>query len=110
MSILEETVWLQSLSAAERARFLARLSHNLTVAARVLCHSSAGAEQTIEWVRQLNEVQHRVTSYLAHHHAGDEDTGWISVVVDCVLNPEDSTLLQQTEQAWLFSKGAVSRA
>ena len=103
----DETLWLESLSAASRARFLASLSHNLTVASRVLCHSGASAEQALEWVRLLNEAHHRVSSYLSHFHAGDEDLGWIPVVVESVLASPEPVVLQQAEQAWFHSKTAA---
>jgi len=103
-----EAVWLKSLEAAERARFLAALSHNLTVAVRVLCRSGVNAEQGLEWVRLLNEAHHRVASYLSHHHAGNEDTAWVPVVVEFVLGSNDPVVLQQAQQAWSFAKEGVS--
>jgi hypothetical protein len=108
-SVLSETAWLQSLNATDRARFLASLSHNLTVAVRVLCHSAGPAERTMEWVRLLNEAHHRVSSYLSHYHVGDEDPGWIGVVVEYVLDPKEPVVLQQAEQAWHYSREAVLR-
>ena len=108
-SIQEEAAWLQSLTAADRARFLSSLSHNLTVAVRVLCHSAGAVERTVEWVRLLNEAHHRVSSYLSHYHIGDEEPGWIPVVVDYVLNPKEPVVLQQAAQAWLYSKEALPR-
>ena len=103
-----EAAWLRSLTAVDRARFLAFLSHNLTVAVRVLCHAQS-TEQGLEWVRLLNEAHHRVASYLSHYHAGDEDPRWIEAVVDYVFDHKDPVVLQQIEQAWRYSKEAASR-
>lgn len=107
-SIQSETGWLQSLSPAERARFLSSLSHNLTIAIRVLCHSQGAPEQTVELVRRLNEAHHRVSSYLAHYHIGDENVGWIGAVVEYVLDAKDPVVLQQAEQAWSYARKVVS--
>jgi hypothetical protein len=108
VSITSEARWLQSLSPAERARFLSSLSHNLTVAVRVLCHSAGPSEQTVEWVRRLNEAHHRVSSYLSHYHIGDEDVGWIPAVVEYVFNSEDAVLLQQAQEAWSYARKVFS--
>ena len=105
----DETVWLQSLSATERARFLAFLSHNLTVAVRVLCHGDGSAEQNLDRLRVLNEAHHRVSSYLLHFHSGDEDRGWIPAVVEYVLDPKDPVVLQQAQHAWFYARKALSR-
>src|SRR5215813_3284599 len=94
LSVHDETAWLRSLSAAHRARFLASLSHNLTVAVRVLCHTEP-VEQSIAWVCRLNEAHHRVSSYLSHYHVGDEDPGWIDTVVEHVFDSEELVVLQQ---------------
>jgi ABC-type transport system involved in cytochrome bd biosynthesis fused ATPase/permease subunit len=104
LNVTSEAIWLQSLNSAERARFLASLSHNLTVATRVLCHSNSNANEVLEWVRLINEISHRVTSYLSHYHAGDEDHGWVSVVVEYVLSSQDATVYQHAQQAWSHTK------
>ena len=91
---------------AERTRFLSILSHNLTVAARVLCLSDSSSDVRLEQMRLLNEVQHRVTSYLLHWHAGDEDLRGLPVVVGYVFDASDPAVLQQTEQAWAFTKAS----
>lgn len=103
----DETLWLQSLTVEARARFLASLSHNLTIATRVLCHSDVNAQEALEWVRLTNEISHRVTSYLTHHHAGDEDPGWIPCVVNYVLGSQDPVVHQQAEQAWGYAKKCI---
>ena len=109
-NIRQEALWLQSLSAAERARFLAALGHNLSVATRALCHSGAEAKEALEWVRVPNEVSHRVTSYLSHHHAGDEDPGWVPVVVEYVLGSQVPIVHQYAQQAWSHAKQMPSNA
>ena len=106
--IREEVAWLQGLGTGDRARFLADLSHNITIAIRVLCHSSGSADRVVECVRILNEAHHRVASYLSHHHMGDEDASWIPAVVGYVFNSKDPVVLQQVEQAWHYSRSSMS--
>src|SRR5262245_15137917 len=103
-----EAAWLRSLSAARRARFLAWLSHNLTIGVRVLCHAES-AEEGMAWVRQLNEAHHLVSSYLSHYHVGDENPVWIDAVVEYVLDPKEPVVRQQAEQAWHYAKQALLR-
>jgi hypothetical protein len=110
LSVQDESAWLESLSVENRALFLASLSHGLTIGVRVLCHCGETLEQALEWVRLLNEANHRVAGYLFHHHIGDEDTGWLPAVVTGVLSCTEPTISQQAEQAWSYAKGAVLRA
>ena len=105
----DETAWLQSLGATERARFFALLSHNLTVALRVLCHGDGSAEQNLVRIRLLNEAHHRVSSYLLHFHVDDEDRSWIPAVVEYVLDPKEPAVLQQAQHAWFHARKALSR-
>ena len=95
-----EAAWLRTLSSQERARFLAWLSHNLTIAGRVVAHSAHGPETRLEQLRQLNEIQHRVSSYIGHALGTDEDPGWLDVVTSFVFEPSDSNLRHQTAYAW----------
>ena len=58
---------------------------------------------------RVDEAHHRVSSYLSHHHVGDEDPGWVRVVVEYVLALKEPVVLQQAEQAWFYSRKALSR-
>jgi len=102
-----EAEWLASLAPAARAYFFAILSHNLTIVVRVLCHGAADAPVNLERIRALNEAHHRVSSYLSHFHGGDEDPGWVKVVVEYVLSSSDPVVHQQAAQAWQHSKVAA---
>ena len=66
LEVDRETEWLRNLPTPKRARFLALLSHNLTIGVRVLCHSEEDSKEALEYVRLLNEAHHRVSSYLLH--------------------------------------------
>jgi hypothetical protein len=95
-----EAAWLRSLSSEERARFLAWLSHNLTVAVRLLKHSSESAELRLEQLYEVNEIQHRVSSYIGHALGTNEDTGWLLGVAARVLEPADAGVKRETTDAW----------
>jgi hypothetical protein len=103
-----EALWLQSLDRSVQARFLTALACNLTIDIRVFCYSGEDVKQALEWVRLVNEINHRVVGYLSHYHAGDDDMGWLTVVADYVLNSKDPVVHQQAEQAWLHAKGVVA--
>lgn len=95
-----EAAWLQTLPSLQRAHFLAWLSHNLTIAGRVIAHSSSAPELRLEQLRQLNEIQHRISSYIGHALGTDEDPGWLPVVASYVFEPIDPDLKVQTTYAW----------
>lgn len=99
-AVEEEASWLRTLPSQERARFLAWLSHNLTIVGRVIAHSDGHPEARLEQLRQLNEIQHRVSSYIGHALGTNEDSGWLPVVVSFVLDPHDPELIKQTTYAW----------
>src|SRR5262249_26253545 len=102
--LTDAATWLRSLPPPRRARFLALLSHGLTVGTRVLCHGGGSAQENLESVRLMNEAQHRVAGYLLHFHAGDEDPRWITSVVDYVLGSKDAAVVQQAQQAWKLAR------
>jgi len=95
-----EAQWLRSLPSNERARFLARLSHNLTVAVRVLEHTDAPTDLRLEQLYQVNEIQHRVSSYIGHALGTDEDPGWLLVVAKFVFEPADVGVKREAIYAW----------
>ena len=95
-----EVAWLTALTSEERSSALAHLVHKLTVAGRCLIWSEGADAVRLERVRQLNEVQHRVAGYLMHAINGDEDTGWIRVVVAFVLGAADEQVRLQCHSAW----------
>ncbi len=104
LEVDRETEWLRNLPKLQRARFLALLSHNLTIGVRVLCHSGEESKEALECVRLLNEAHHRVSSYLSHTHAGDEDPGWLHVVANYALERTNPVVYLQAAHAWQGAK------
>lgn len=95
-----QAAWLQTLPSLERARFLAWVIHELTIAGRVLAHSNSSAGARFEQLRQLTEMQHRIASYIGHALGTDEDPGWLTIVASSVFEPADKELKVHTAYAW----------
>lgn len=96
--------WFKSLPQAKRAQFLSAFSFNLTIAAR--CFFDAFQPENTDAIRarQINEILHRVTSYLMHIHIGDEDMMWAPVVTKAVLEESDPLVQEQIAQAWYYAE------
>lgn len=96
-----EAAWLQSLSAHERARFLIRLSHNLTIAGRAIALASDTTESRLERLRELNEIQHRVVGYAGHALGAAEDQRFLLPLLLTVLRgSRDPDLNGAARYAW----------
>jgi hypothetical protein len=64
--------WMASLDSGAKARFLALLSHALTIAGRAASYEVQGDGLTHpESLRCINEIQHRVSACLLQLLAGD---------------------------------------
>lgn len=100
MTTPPETEWLSSLAPADRARFLASLSHHLTISLRLFCAAAAPMEK----IGRLNEVHHRVSAYLWHCHSGDEDPTWIPAVVGFAFDHEDAAVHAEVRRTWTLAK------
>ena len=99
-----EHTWLEQLSQDERVRFLAFLTHGLTISSRVLCHSEGNPDASIEQLRLLNEAQHQVTGYFSYCVTGKENIDFLAKVVTSVLSIPDEVARQQAQQAWSYAK------
>ena len=99
-----EAEWLRSLSSKERARFLAWLSHSLTIAGRVLKHSTEPADLRLEQLYQLNEIQHRVTACLKQLLSGDGSVAFERSIAASLLDVSDDNLRNETSYAWENAK------
>jgi len=100
-----DVAWLLTLRAAERARFLALVAHELTIWGRMLAGprkqgTPADLRQRLELLRQLNEIQHRVCNYISYALGPDEDVVWLPIVARYVLGTSDPILRKWTTLAW----------
>lgn len=110
LSIQDELKWIQSLNASDRARFLARLSHEITIVIRLLSHEGGpNAEMHLQQIYVLNETHHRVAGHLLHYHSDGEHPRWADGVVNNVLNQTDPVALQQAEGVWLSARESLVR-
>ena len=99
-----EAAWLRSLPSNERARFLAWLSHSLTIAGRSLKQADGSSAHRLEQLYQLNEILHRISSYIGHALGAEEDADWLLVVTSTVLEPPDPGVKKETVYAWTSTR------
>jgi hypothetical protein len=102
-----DVAWLLTLRAAERARFLALVAHELTVWGRPIAFPEGTPFEMrlrLERLRQLNEIQHRVCSYIGYALGPDEDVRFLPIVARCVLEPRDPYLRESTTRAWTSTR------
>jgi hypothetical protein len=76
------------------------LAHNLTIAGRCFFNALEPEKSDATRARAVNELLHKVTSYLQHLHSGDEDLVWAPVVSKHLLEQDDLQLRVQVWQAW----------
>lgn len=103
-----ETEWFCTLPPERRARFLAHLSHNLTIVLRFFCHAAGDLHRNLEVARSINEAHHRIAGYLSHCLSGTEDLGWAGPTFSFIFMAEDPMLLHQYEQAWKSSRLSIA--
>jgi hypothetical protein len=102
-----EVAWLLTLRAAERARFLALVAHELTVCGRFITFPGGTPfemRRRLERMHQLNEIQHRVCSYIGYALGPDEDVIFLPIVASYVLEPRDTSLRESTTRAWTTTR------
>jgi hypothetical protein len=96
-----DVAWLLTLRAAERARFLALLAHELTVYGRVL---------PLEQLRQLNEIQHQVCGHIGHALGPDDDVALLSLFARHLLEHRDPRLREFAIFAWTSARKCFAPA
>ena len=106
---IAEGNWLVSLPEQIKARFLARLAWELTIAGRSTYEPQT--EQLIhpEHLRRINEIQHRVTSCLTQLLYGGGDADFERSIAGWLIDVHDPILLHQTSYAWANAKARVAQ-
>jgi hypothetical protein len=112
VSVVEaEGQWLASLDARAKARFLATLSHELTIAGRAASYEVGTDGLTRpELLRHVNEIQHRVSACLRQLLQGEGNESFESSIANWVLEAPDSELNGWVSRAWQDAKSYVLRA
>ena len=111
MTADSEGQWMTSLDGAAKVRFLARLTHALTIAGRSASYEG-GTQGLIrpEYLRSINEIQHRVSACLVEVLSGDASESFERSIAGWVLEPSDAELRRHTAYAWQHAKSYVQRA
>jgi hypothetical protein len=109
-SVDEVARWMQTLKPSQRAQLLSLFSHQLTVSVRALCYEGKSSLETVERIRVLNEVHHRVAGYLGHLLLNDEDTGWLKPVAAYLVLCSDEIVKSHIEHAWKHAESVVNRS
>jgi hypothetical protein len=101
MTIDEATAIFSSYSLAEQREFLAWLAFELTIVARDSYEVGGDGLTDARRVRRINEVQHRVTSFLSALLRNDLRRYPEDVLINIILNhPDDTTLEWQVREAF----------
>ena len=110
MSAVEaEGQWMVSLEAGAKAKFLASLSHELTIVGRGASYEVGSDGLTRpELLRHVNEIQHRVSACLSQLLRGEGNESFERSIANWVLEAPDRELRRWTAQAWQDAKSYVS--
>jgi hypothetical protein len=66
----------------------------------VLFHAEDAVDNRSNDLYALNEIQHRISSYISHALGDDEDTGWLAPVLAFIFEQENPRVRQQAIYAW----------
>jgi hypothetical protein len=106
-----EGQWMVSLDSSTKVRFLASLSHALTIAGRAASYEVQGDGLTRpEFLRSINEIQHRVSACLGQLLNGEGSESFERSIASWVLETSDPELRAHTIWAWQDAKSHVQRA
>src|SRR3979411_2691951 len=105
-----EADWIVSLDSGAKARFLASLSHQLTVAGRDSYVVQGNGLTKPEFLRLINEIQHRVSACLSELLSGERTESFERSIAGWVLECPDEDVRTHAISAWKFAKGRVQRA
>ncbi|HET9216270.1 MAG TPA: hypothetical protein VFR18_04790 [Terriglobia bacterium] len=111
MSAVEaEGQWMVSLEAGAKAKFLASLSHELTIVGRGASYEVGTDGLTRpELLRHVNEIQHRVSACLSQLLRGEGNESFERSIANWVLEAPDRELRRWTAQAWQHAKSYIFR-
>ena len=99
--------WVVSLAQAEKVRFLVSLGRELTVAGRESYTFQEKGLDHPEWLREINEIQHRVLACLHEVFDGKQNISFERSIADWVLGSSEPTVRMQGKGAWNMAKRRV---
>jgi hypothetical protein len=100
----EEGEWLSGLIPADKARFLAALGHALTIAGRASYEVGGTGLVDASYLRQVNEIQHRVLGCLTDILNGGHNASFVRSIAQWVLSPSDAGVATHAKYAWQNAK------
>jgi hypothetical protein len=110
MSADAEGQWLVSLDDGAKARFLASLSHQLTIAGRDSYVAQGDGLTKPELLRGINEIQHRVSACLSQLLSGEGNESFERSMASWVLESSNRELKAHGTSAWTYAKKYAQRA
>ena len=105
-----EGKWLATLDRSARARFLASLCLELTIAGRDSYVVQGDGLTNPELLRGVNEILNRVSACLFQLLSGDTDASFERSMANWVLESSNSELRARGETAWKRAKERLNRA
>ena len=108
--VAAEGEWMVTLDAEARARFLACLGYELTIAGRDSYVVQGNGLSKPELLRRINEIQHRILACLSQLLAGVGDPDFERSIALWVLDCSNSDIQSWGLTAWNTAKERVHRA
>ena len=105
--VLAEGEWIVSLDEGSKTTFLVTLARELTIAGRASYVPQSEALLHPRWLREVNEVQHRVLACLSEIQCGTENVSFQRSIAEWVLSQQDRALAEHMAYAWVRAKGRV---
>jgi hypothetical protein len=102
--VLAEGEWLVSLDERSKTTFLVTLAHELTIAGRASYVPQSEDLLHPAWLRQVNEVQHRVLACLSEVMSGNGTVSFQRSIAEWVLSARDGVLAEHLAYAWARAK------
>src|SRR5215475_3733677 len=99
-----EGEWLALLDERSKITFLVTLARELTIAGRASYVPQSEELSHPAWLRQVNEVQHRVLACLSEVLHGMGNLSFQRSIADWVLNQRDDALTKHMSYAWARAK------
>ena len=99
-----ESRWLISLNENDKAVFLARLMHSLTIVGRVSYRIQSDDLDNPQQLRKINEMQHRVAACLVEVLLGKSSESFQQSIAEMLLYEQESELQRLISSAWKDAK------
>ena len=102
-----EGEWLVQLDERSKIAFFVTLARELTIAGRASYVPQSEELQHPRWLRQINEVQHRVLACLSELLRGTGNVDFQRSIAEWVLIHQDRALAEHMAYAWVRAKERV---